>query len=146
MRLRYAYFLTCTGVVKNDKGEVVKLTGKIDRLSRGGNSPDGRKVKGTIHWVDASNCVEADAMLYDKLFTKADMSDIPEGADFKDYLNPESLVKRSIFAEPSVRELKPGEPVQFERVAYFTADSKTSTYDRPVFNRSVSLKDSFAKK
>lgn len=146
VRLRYAYLLTCTQVIKNEAGEVVKLIGRIDEQSRGGNAPDGRKVKGTIHWVDASNCVKADAMLYDKLFTKADMSDLAEGEDFKDYLNPQSLVKGTMYAEPSVKELKAGEPVQFERVAYFTIDSKTSKPDSLVFNKTVGLKDSFKAK
>ena len=145
MRLRYAYLLTCKDIVKNEKGEVVKIIGTIDPESRGGNAPDGRKVKGTIHWVDAASCVEADAMIYDKLFTKADMGDLAEGEDFKDYLNPLSLVKKTMRAEPSVKELKAGVPVQFERIAYFTADSKTSSAEHLVFNRTVTLKDSFAK-
>lgn len=145
VRLRYAYLLTCKDVVKNDAGEIVKLICTIDPESRGGNAPDGRKVKGTIHWVDASNCAEIEARLYDKLFTKADMSDIEEGKDFKDYLNPESLVISKAYVEPSVRELSAGTPVQFERNAYFVADSKDSTAAKPVFNRTVTLKDSFKK-
>ena len=145
VRLRYAYLLTCKDVVKNEKGEIVKIIGVIDRASRGGNAPDGRKVKGTIHWVDASNCVKADAMIYDKLFTKADMGDLAEGEDFKDYLNPQSLVKKTMYAEPSVKELKPGIPVQFERVAYFMADSKSFKDGVLAFNRTVTLKDSFSK-
>lgn len=145
VRLRYAYLLTCKDVVKNEKGEIVKIIGVIDRASRGGNAPDGRKVKGTIHWVDASNCVKADAMIYDKLFTKADMGDLAEGEDFKDYLNPQSLVKKTMYAEPSVKELKPGIPVQFERVAYFMADSKSFKDGVLAFNCTVTLKDSFSK-
>jgi glutaminyl-tRNA synthetase len=145
VRLRYAYLLTCKEVVKNDAGEVVKLVCAIDPESRGGNAPDGRKVKGTIHWVDASQNAEIEAHLYDRLFTKADMGDIEEGRDFKDYLNPDSLTVQKAFAEVSVRELDSKTPIQFERVAYFIADSVSSSPEHPVFNRTVTLKDSFNK-
>ncbi len=145
VRLRYAYLMTCKSVIKNENGEVVKLICTIDPQSRGGNAPDGRKVKGTIHWVDSSNCVQAVMKIYDKLFTKEDMSDIEEGKDFKDYLNPNSCLDTVAFAEPSVKELPAGTPIQFERVAYFVIDSKTSKPDALVFNRTVALKDSFKK-
>ena len=145
VRLRYAYFMKCKEVVKDSQGNVVKLICTIDPASRGGNSPDGRKVKGTIHWVSADKALKATAMLYETLFTRADMSDLPEGADFKDFLNPNSLTKKEILIEPSLKDAKPGQPLQFERIAYFTADSKLSTSQHPVFNRTVELKDSYGK-
>ena len=145
VRLRYAYLMTCKEVIKNTQGEIVKLICTIDPESRGGNAPDGRKVKGTIHWVDALHNAEIDARIYDRLFTKADMNDIEEGKDFKDYLNPDSLQIKKAFAEVSVCELDSKTPVQFERVAYFIADNKTSTSEKPVFNRTATLKDSFNK-
>ncbi len=145
VRLRYAYFMKCKEVVKDSQGNVVKLICTIDPASRGGNSPDGRKVKGTIHWVSADKALKATAMLYETLFTRADMSDLPEGADFKDFLNPNSLTKKEILIEPSLKDAKPGQPLQFERIAYFTADAKLGTSQHPVFNRTVELKDSYGK-
>ena len=142
VRLRYAYFLTCKEVVKDSSGKVVKLLCNIDPASRGGNSPDGRKVKGTIHWVEKSSALKATAYLYDKLFTREDMSSLPEGADFKDFLNPNSLEIKEFFAEPSLKEAKPGTPLQFERIGYFTVDSKVG--DGLVFNRTATLKDSYS--
>jgi len=146
VRLRYAYFMRCKEIVKDANGNIVKLICTIDPASRGGNSPDGRKVKGTIHWVSAEKSLKATAMLYSTLFTREDMSVLPEGADFKDFLNPESLVKKEIFIEPSLKEAKAGEPLQFERIAYFMADSKLSSPDNLVFNRTVELKDSYGSK
>jgi glutaminyl-tRNA synthetase len=145
VRLRYAYFMRCKEIVKDANGNIVKLICTIDPASRGGNSPDGRKVKGTIHWVSAEKSLKATAMLYSTLFTREDMSVLPEGSDFKDFLNPESLVEKEIFIEPSLKDAKAGEPLQFERVAYFMADSKLSTPEHPVFNRTVELKDSYGK-
>ena len=145
VRLRYAYFMTCNEVVKDADGNIVKLVCTIDPASRGGNSPDGRKVKSTIHWVEASSAKKAKARLYENLFTREDMSVLPEGADFKDFLNPTSVVEKDILVEPALAEAKVGEHIQFERNAYFTPDSKLSTPDAPVFNRSVTLKDSYGK-
>ena len=145
VRLRYAYLMRCKEVVKDSEGNVVKLICTIDPDSRGGNAPDGRKVKGTIHWVSADKSVKAKAMLYQTLFTRADMGNLPEGADFKDFLNPNSLIEREIFIEPSLKNAKAGEHLQFERIAYFTVDSKLSTDDCVVFNRTVELKDSYGK-
>ncbi len=145
VRLRYAYFLKCKEAIKDENGNVVKLICEIDPASRGGNSPDGRKVKGTIHWVSAEHALKATAMLYSTLFTREDMSNLPEGSDFKDFLNPDSLVKKEIFIEPSLKDAKAGEPLQFERIAYFMADSKLSTPENLVFNRTVELKDSYGK-
>ena len=145
VRLRYAYFMTCNEVVKDADGNIVKLVCTIDPASRGGNSPDGRKVKSTIHWVEASSAKKAKARLYENLFTREDMSVLPEGADFKDFLNPASVVEKDILVEPALAEAKVGEHIQFERNAYFTPDSKLSTPDAPVFNRTVTLKDSYGK-
>lgn len=145
VRLRYAYFMTCNEVVKDADGNIVKLVCTIDPASRGGNSPDGRKVKSTIHWVEASSAKKAKARLYENLFTREDMSVLPEGADFKDFLNPASVVEKGILVEPALAEAKVGEHIQFERNAYFTPDSKLSTPDAPVFNRTVTLKDSYGK-
>ena len=145
VRLRYAYFMTCNEVVKDADGNIVKLVCTIDPASRGGNSPDGRKVKSTIHWVEASSAKKAKARLYENLFTREDMSVLPEGADFKDFLNPTSVVEKDILVEPALAEAKVGEHIQFERNAYFTPDSKFSTPDAPVFNRTVTLKDSYGK-
>ena len=145
VRLRYAYFMTCNEVVKDADGNIVKLICTIDPASRGGNSPDGRKVKSTIHWVEASSAKKAKARLYENLFTREDMSVLPEGADFKDFLNPTSVVEKDVLVEPALAEAKVGEHIQFERNAYFTPDSKLSTPDAPVFNRTVTLKDSYGK-
>ncbi len=145
VRLRYAYFMTCNEVVKDADGNIVKLVCTIDPASRGGNSPDGRKVKSTIHWVEASSAKKAKARLYENLFTREDMSVLPEGADFKDFLNPTSVVEKDVLVEPALAEAKVGEHIQFERNAYFTPDSKLSTPDAPVFNRTVTLKDSYGK-
>ena len=145
VRLRYAYFMKCKEVVKDADGNIVKLVCTIDPASRGGNSPDGRKVKATIHWVEKGSAIRGRAMLYENLFTRADMNDLPEGSDFKDFLNPNSLTETEFFGEPALAEAKAGTPLQFERNAYFMADSKMSKDGEPVFNRTVALKDSYGK-
>ena len=145
VRLRYAYFMRCDEVVKDASGNVVRLICSVDRASRGGNSPDGRRVKATIHWVDAAGAKKAKARLFENLFTRADMSDLPEGADFEDFLNPRSLEERDILIEPALAAAKAGDHIQFERNAYFTPDSKLSASGSPVFNRTVALKDSYGK-
>ena len=142
VRLRYAYFITCQEVVKNDVGEIVELRCTYDPETRGGDAPDGRKVKGTLHWVSAEHGVPAEIRLYDLLFK----SETPgaEG-DVLDDLNPQSLeVLADAVLEPSLRDRDAGEAVQFERQGYFCADPD-STPERPVFNRTVSLKDGWAK-
>ncbi|MCX7863241.1 MAG: glutamine--tRNA ligase/YqeY domain fusion protein [Bacteroidales bacterium] len=142
VRLRYAYFLKCNEVVKDENGNVVELRCTIDPESRGGKSPDGRKVKGTIHWVSAKYAVPAEVRLYDRLFK----SEIPDEADdFKTELNPDSLKIVTGYIEPFVREIKYGQNVQFERLGYFILDRET-TAERLVFNRTVTLKDTWAKK
>jgi len=146
VRLRYGYFITCTSVVKDAQGNVVEVHCTYDPETRGGNSPpDGRKVKSTIHWVSAQHALDAEVRLYETLFTKEDPSDVPEGGDFTDNLNPSSLETiASAKVEPSLSGATPGASYQFERLGYFTPD-RDGTADRPVFNRTVTLKDAWAK-
>ena len=140
VRLMGAYLVRCTGVDKDENGKVVAVHADADLETRNGNPADGRKVRGTIHWVSCAHCVEAEVNLYDKLFTEANMNSIPDGADYKDYLNPESVtVLHGAKLEESLRDAQPGERFQFVRNGYFTPDSKhPGTY-----NRIVTLKDSF---
>jgi glutaminyl-tRNA synthetase len=145
VRLRNAYFVTAHSVVKDADGNVVEVHCTYDPASRGGNSPDGRKVKSTMHWVSAAHAISAEVRLYDKLFTKADPNDYAEGGSFLDNLNPESLeVVADAKFEPSLAEAKVGAPYQFERVGYFCLD-RDSTAEKLVFNRTLALKDSWAK-
>jgi len=146
VRLRYGYFVTCTRVMKNDGGEVVEVHCTYDPATRGGNSPpDGRKVKATIHWVSAAHAVDAEVRLYDKLFTKANPSEVEEGQDFTANLNPNSLeILRSCKVEPSLASAAIGSRYQFERLGYFCVDPDSKP-GRPVFNRTVALKDTWAK-
>ncbi|MDP4204870.1 MAG: glutamine--tRNA ligase/YqeY domain fusion protein [Bacteroidota bacterium] len=144
VRLRYAYFITCQEVVKDENGEIVELHCTFDPASRGGNSPDGRKVKSTIHWVSAENAVEAEIRLYDRLFNVEDPSG-DKDHDFKEYLNPDSLtVLPKCYIEPFVKNAKPFDKFQFERLGYFCFDAD-STDGKLVFNKTVGLKDSWAK-
>ncbi len=144
VRLRYGYFITCTRVVKDAGGNVSELHCTYDPATRGGNSPDGRKVKGTIHWVSAAHALEAEIRLYDRLFTSENPDDVPEGTDFKTNLNPGSLVKIKGYVEPFLSGAKSQDQFQFERVGYFCVDSD-SRPGKLVFNRTVALKDSWAK-
>jgi glutaminyl-tRNA synthetase len=145
VRLRYAYFVRCTHVVKNDAGEVTEVHCTYDPATRGGDSPDGRKVKGTIHWVSAAHAVEAEVRLYDHLFKSPSPEDAPEGKTYLDNLNPDSLVMLSnAKLEPSLKDAEIASKYQFERVGYFSVDYD-STSEKPVFNRAVSLKDTWAK-
>ena len=146
VRLRYAYLITCVGVVKDERtGEVVELHCTCDLASRGGNPPDGRKVKGTIHWVSAAHALEADVRLYDRLFNVENPGDVTSGGNFEDALNPGSLETLTGYIEPSVSGAAPGTRYQFERLGYFCVDLKDSSPDRLVFNRTISLRDSWAK-
>ncbi|MCI1982973.1 MAG: glutamine--tRNA ligase/YqeY domain fusion protein [Oscillospiraceae bacterium] len=143
VRLKTAYVVKCTGCEKNAEGNVTAVYAEYDPQTRGGNTPDGRKVKSTIHWVDAKTAVDAEIRLYDRLFTVPD----PEAGDFLKVLNPDSLkVLTGCKMEPWLANAKPDERFQFMRQGYFCADSRDSTPDHPVFNRSVSLKDGFKKK
>jgi glutaminyl-tRNA synthetase len=144
VRLRYGYVIRCDEVVKDERGDVVELRCSYDPDTRGGNTPDGRQVKGTIQWVSAAHAVPCEVRLYDRLFTVPD-PDAGEG-DFKDHLNPDSLVVlRDAVIEPSVRGDAPGSHYQFERLGYFCSDRVESTADALVFNRTVTLRDTWAK-
>jgi glutaminyl-tRNA synthetase len=146
VRLRYGYFITAQSVVKNDKGEPVEVHVTYDPATRGGNAPDGRKVKSTIHWVSAAHAINAEVRLYDNLFSKEDPSDVPEGQDFTSNLNPNSLETiPDAKLEPSLMSARPGARYQFERLGYFCVDTESKP-GAPVFNRTVALKDSWAKK
>jgi glutaminyl-tRNA synthetase len=145
VRLRYGYFVTCTSVQKDAAGNIIEIHCAYDPATRGGNAPDGRKVKATIHWVSAAHAIEAEIRLYDKLFTKPDPNEVAEGQDFTANLNPESLeVLDGCKLEPSLASAKAGERFQFERLGYFCADPD-SRPGKPVFNRTVALKDTWAK-
>lgn len=144
VRLRYAYFVTCTGVVKDQEGNVTEVHCTYDPESRGGNSPDGRKVKSTIHWVSVPHAIEAEVRLYDRLFTVEDPAGDKE-RDFKEFLNPESLVVMpKCFVEPSVKGAAQLSHFQFERLGYFNVDPDSNT-EKMVFNRTVLLKDAWSK-
>ena len=147
VRLRYAYFITCQSIEKDPStGETVALHCTYDPATRGGDAPDGRKVKATLHWVSANHAVEAQVRLYDKLFIVPDPSDTSEGKDYKDYLNSKSMdVLTGCRIEPSLASAQPGELYQFERLGYFCVDCCDSTGSAPVFNRTVTLKDEWAK-
>ncbi len=144
VRLRYGYFVTCTGVVKNDVGEVVEVHCAYDPATRGGDAPDGRKVKSTIHWVSAAHAIDAEVRLYDQLFTKEDPNDVPEGQDFTANVNPNSLEVVIAKLEPSLLGAAPGSRYQFERLGYFCVDPDT-TPDKLVLNRTATLRDTWAK-
>jgi len=141
VRLRYAYLVTCTRVVKDpDTGEVIEVHCTYDPASRGGDAPDGRRVRGTIHWVSAEHAIPAEIRLYDRLFTVEN----PDSDSFKEYLNPNSLEVIKAFVEPTLKDAQPGYTLQFERQGYFCVD-QDSTDEKLVFNRTVPLRDSWAK-
>jgi glutaminyl-tRNA synthetase len=146
VRLRYAYFVKCTGVEKDPAtGQIIEVRCTYDPATRGGDAPDGRKVKGTIHWVAADRAVSAEVRLYDHLFAKPDPDDVPEGQDYLVNLNPASLViLNGAKLEPSLAEATAGSRFQFERLGYFCVD-KESLPGKLVFNRSVTLRDTWAK-
>ena len=145
VRLRNAYFITAQSVVKDADGNVVEVHCTYDPASRGGNSPDGRKVKSTIHWVSAAHAISAEIRLYDKLFAKADPQDVEHGKSFLDNLNPNSLeIVNTAKLEPSLASANAGDQFQFERVGYFCVDTDSAA-DKLVFNRTLPLKDSWAK-
>ncbi len=144
VRLKYAYFVRCEKVEKDENGDVTTIYCSYDPLSKGGKSSDGRKVKGTIHWVDATNAKDVELRLYDRLFIKEEPDELEEGEDFVDYMNPDSLKVITAKGEASLSEVKNGELFQFERKAYFCVD-KDSVPDKIIFNKTVNLKDSWAK-
>jgi len=144
VRLRYGYLVTCKDVVKDAAGNVTEIHCTYDPATRGGNTPDGRKVKATIHWVSAQHAVDAEVRLYDTLFTKPDPDDAPEGQDFTANLNPKSLEVIRGKVEPSLKDARAGERFQFERLGYYCVDPDSKPGTR-VFNRTVALKDTWAK-
>jgi len=143
VRLRYAYFITCKEVIKNDAGEITELHCSYDPETKGGNAPDGRKVKGTIHWVSVENALHTEVRLYDRLFTEAEPD---KNADWKSSLNPDSMeILSNAFVEPSLSDAEQEQRFQFERLGYFCVDRNDSIKGNPVFNRTVTLRDSWAK-
>jgi len=145
VRLRYGYFIKYQDVVKDEEGNILEIHCTYDRETRGGYAPDGRKVRGTIHWVSVPHAIEAEIRLYDRLFVKENPLDTEEGKTYLDYLNPDSLqVLNGCKLEPGLADAAPGERFQFERKGYFCVD-KDSTPEHLVFNRTVTLRDSWAK-
>jgi glutaminyl-tRNA synthetase len=145
VRLRYGYFITCKSLVKNEKGDVVEVHCTYDPATRGGNAPDGRKVKSTIHWVSAAHAVDAEVRIYETLFSKENPDDVEPGQDFTANLNPKSLeVIKQAKLEPSLATAPVGGRYQFERLGYFCVDLDSKP-GKPVFNRTVALKDTWAK-
>jgi glutaminyl-tRNA synthetase len=146
VRLRYAYLITCVSVVHGPDGEVTEVHCVYDPESRGGNAPDGRKVKGTIHWVCAGRATDAEIRLYDRLFSVNDPLNVPEGKAFTDLLNPHSMeVLQGCKLEPGIADAGASGPLQFERLGYFCLDSEDSAPGAPVFNRTVTLRDTWAR-
>jgi len=146
VRLRYACLLTCKAVIKDERGEIVELRCEWDPASRGGTSPDGRKIKGTLHWVSARHSVDATVRMYDRLFDKENPLDVAQGEDFLANINRDSLkIARGCKVEPALAGLPPETRVQFERLGYFCVDRHDSAPGAPVFNRTVGLRDSWAK-
>jgi glutaminyl-tRNA synthetase len=147
VRLRYGYLVTCTGFKKDEEtGEILEVYCTYDPDTRGGNAPDGRKVRGTIHWVSAKHAIDAEVRLFDRLFVCERPDNVADGGDFKDNLNPDSLKVVQAKLEPSLAVAGIEDRYQFERTGYFITDCRDSTADAPVFNRIVPLRDSWAKK
>ncbi|MBA7627856.1 Glutamine--tRNA ligase [subsurface metagenome] len=145
VRLRYAYFIKCVNVIKDDKGNVVELRCTYDPETRGGDAPDGRKPKTTLHWVTTDHSIKAEVRLYDRLFTKENPEDVEEGKDFTSNINPTSLeILTPCFVEPTLKSAKPGDRFQFERLGYFCVDPDSSD-SKLVFNRTVPLRDTWAR-
>ena len=145
VRLRNAWLLTCNEVIHDAQGKVVELRCSIDPDSRGGNAPDGRRVRATLHWVSAAHALRAEVRLYDKLFSKENPNDESDGLEPGEHINPNSLqVLPQVFVEPSLKDAEPGARYQFERLGYFSVDAD-STSDQLVFNRTVTLRDQWAR-
>ncbi len=145
VRLRYAYIVKCEKAVKDAAGNITEVHCSYDPATRGGDAPDGRKIKGTIHWVSARHSFPARVRLYDALFTERDPEDVEEGRDFKESLNPASLEELTAYCEPFLRDAPPGSRFQFERLGYFFSDPKDSAPGAPVFNRTATLRDTWGK-
>jgi glutaminyl-tRNA synthetase len=146
VRLRYGYYITCVDVVKDDNtGEVLELHCTYDPETRGGWSPDGRKVRGTLHWVSAAHAIDAEVRLYDHLFADSNPEEVADGVDFQNNINPNSLeILKSCKLEPSLAQTIPGSRFQFERLGYFSVDTDSSE-EKLIFNRTVTLRDTWAK-
>ncbi len=146
VRLRYAYFITCTDVIKDDTGKIIELRCTYDPKTKGGSAPDGRKVRGTIHWVSAEHAIKAEVRLYDRLFNHPNPTGAKENDDFKTFINPNSLeIKKKCYLEPSLKDAKPEDRFQFERIGYFCVDRYDSEKNYLVFNRTATLRDTWAK-
>ncbi len=147
VRLRYAYFITCNEIIKDEHGDVVELRCTYDPETKGGNAPDGRKVRGTIHWVSAEHALDAEVRVYDRLFNDPEPDSNQHDRDWKEFLNPESIeILDNVKLEPSLSKAKAGDQFQFERLGYFNVESKNSKADKLVFNRTIPLRDSWSKK
>jgi glutaminyl-tRNA synthetase len=145
VRLRYAYFIKCESVVKDENGEIVELRCTYDPETRGGHAPDGRKVKTTLHWVSADHALPAEVRLYGTLFTKEFPGNVEEGQDWRDNLNPQSLeVLEKCWMEPALADAPPTARLQLERIGYFCLDAKDSQPGNLVLNRTVTLRDPWA--
>lgn len=146
VRLRYAYYITCTSIVKNAEGEITEIHCTYDPLTKGGGSPDQRKVKSTLHWVAASTAVDAEVRVFDRLFSTPEPDNVEEGKTFLDNLNPSSLLNlKNCKIEPFIKNTKPLDHFQFERLGYFTTDQDSTKENRLIFNKTVGLKDNWAK-
>lgn len=146
VRLRYGYFITCTDVIKDEAGNILELHCTYDPASKGGNSPDGRKVKATMHWVSIKHATQVEVRMYNSLFVEENPNKKEEGKTFLDFINPESLeIKTNCWVEPELAKAQAGINYQFERIGYFFLDSKYSVPGKPVFNRTVTLKDAWSK-
>jgi glutaminyl-tRNA synthetase len=145
VRLRYGYFVTATDIIRNDAGEITEIHCTYDPETKGGYAPDGRKVRGTIHWVSAAHAIDAEVRIYDRLFTVPNPMSKDEGKEFTDYINADSLeTKDSCKLEPSLKQARPDEKFQFERLGYFVVDPDT-TNEKLIFNRIVTLRDTWAR-
>jgi glutaminyl-tRNA synthetase len=147
VRLRYAYFITCNDFIKDGDGEVIELRCTYDPKTKGGNAPDGRKVKGTIHWVSAEHALDAEVRIFDRLFNDPEPDSNKHDKDWKEFLNPDSKeILNNAKLEPSLATATAGDQFQFERLGYFNVDAKDSSEGKPVFNRTITLRDSWSKK
>ena len=145
VRLRYAYYITCTDIIKDSTGKIIEIHCSYDPETKGGSSPDGRKVKGTIHWVSARRAIATEVRLYNYLFTKADPNDLAEGESFTNFINPQSCVTVQAQLEPSLNSAKCEQSYQFERLGYFCLDTKAASKGMKIWNRTTTLKDSWTK-